>query len=95
MPRESFQSFWATGTGWGTFSLRRKKDSTQFVFNVLKGTLACRSIEIAAAGSSASVERGEKAVANQVSAKEGRVMITLTESQHLVATDQIRITVKG
>jgi non-lysosomal glucosylceramidase len=95
IPRDNFECFWSTGTGWGTFSLRRQKDRTQFSIKVLYGTLACRSCEIAAKGATATVERGESAIANHVSRNEERVVVTLAGIERLAANDEMRITVRG
>jgi hypothetical protein len=95
MPREPFKCFWSTGTGWGTFSLRKQNDSTLFSLQVLKGTLACRSCEIAAIGAKASVEVGGKTSANHVRRNGQRVVVTLDETQSLVANGEMKIMVHG
>jgi uncharacterized protein (DUF608 family) len=93
IPREDFRCFWSTGTGWGTFSLRRQSGSALFAMKVLVGTLACRSCEIAAMGNAASVEIGEKAIKNQVIRRGERIVVTLDETLRLTANDEIRIVV--
>jgi hypothetical protein len=95
IPRDNFACFWATGTGWGTFSLRKTAGSTLFSIRVLRGTLACRSCEIAAKGATAAVETGGKAMKNQVTRREDRMVVTLDETQRLAAVDEIRIMVRG
>ena len=93
--RDNFKCFWATGTGWGTFSLDRQKGMTRFAMKVLGGTLVCRSCEIAAIGGNASVEIGGRAIRNQVAPREGRMVVTFDEMLRLTADDEIRITVSG
>jgi uncharacterized protein (DUF608 family) len=93
--RDNFKCFWATGTGWGTFSLLRQKDMTRFAMKVLAGTLQCRTCEIAAKGGKASVEIGGRAIRNQVAPREGRMVVTFDEMLRLTADDEIRITVSG
>jgi uncharacterized protein (DUF608 family) len=93
--RDNFKCFWATGTGWGTFSLVRQKGMTRFAMKVLGGTLVCRSCEIAAIGGNASVEIGGRAIRNQVAPREGRMVVTFDEMLRLTADDEIRITVSG
>ncbi len=44
--RENFSSFWSTGTGWGSFSQSRQRNSTRFVLSVAEGSLACRTITL-------------------------------------------------
>ena len=93
--RDNFKCFWATGTGWGTFSLVRQKGMTRFAMKVLGGTLVCRICEIAAIGGNASVEIGGRAIRNQVAPREGRMVVTFDEMLRLTADDEIRITVNG
>jgi uncharacterized protein (DUF608 family) len=94
-PRDNFQCFWATGTGWGTFSLRTQNDRTQLAVKVLKGTLACRSFEIAAAGTTASVESGGGVFENQVSRHGDRLVVTLDRIVRLEEKGEIRIAVRA
>jgi non-lysosomal glucosylceramidase len=95
MPREEFECFWATGTGWGRFSLRRQAGRTVFAIKVLKGTLACRSCEFPAAGTIASVESLGKMVENEVTRRAERMVVTLSETLHLAANDEMQITVRA
>lgn len=54
LPHREFQCFWATGTGWGTFSYgQSRQGGTLFTIKVLSGTLPCRSCEITVTGSGA------------------------------------------
>ena len=56
VPHQSFQCFWATATGWGTFTYgSRTAHSWLFKIEVLAGTLPCGSFEITATGPSATV----------------------------------------
>jgi hypothetical protein len=93
--RDNFECFWATGTGWGTFSLRKAAESALFSIKVLRGTLACRSCEIAVKGATAVAEIGGNAVKNQVSHREDRMVVTLDETARLVASDEMRIKVRA
>ena len=95
IPRDNFECFWATGTGWGTFSLRKQGGGTLFALKVLHGTLACRSCEIAAPGTSALVESGATPMENKVIRREERLVATLSETLRLTANDEIRITVQA
>src|SRR5208337_3156596 len=56
--QDDFKSFWSTGTGWGTFSLRSRAGGSVFILKVLAGTLVCGSCAIAAPGANASVDIG-------------------------------------
>jgi hypothetical protein len=93
--RDNFKCFWSTGTGWGTFSLRKQNGGAQFSIKVLKGELACRSCEIAAVGANAQIERGGKTLANHVSRNGERLVVTLDETERLAVNDELRITVRG
>jgi non-lysosomal glucosylceramidase len=94
MPHDNFKCFWSTGTGWGTFSLRKQNGSTQFSIKVLKGSLACRSCEIAATGATARIELGGQSLAYQASSNGERLVVTLNQTQRLAANDELRITVR-
>ncbi|MGD0911333.1 MAG: GH116 family glycosyl-hydrolase [Terracidiphilus sp.] len=95
MQRDNFKCFWSTGTGWGTYSLRKQNGGTLFSIQVLSGKLACRSCEIAATGATAHIERGGRALANRVSHNGERVVVTLDEPQNLAANDELTIMVHG
>ena len=56
LPHREFHCFWATGTGWGTFSYARSsRGGTLFTLDVLAGTLPQRTCEIATAGAASAV----------------------------------------
>jgi uncharacterized protein (DUF608 family) len=95
IPRGDFNCFWSTGTGWGTFSLRRQPDTTLFAIKVLVGTLACRTCEIAAPGTAASVEVHGRPAENQVKRREERMVVTFHETLQLSAGDELRIAVRA
>jgi hypothetical protein len=95
MPRDNFECFWSTGTGWGIYSLRREKVRTLFVIKVLKGTLACRSCEIAAAGTAATVVSGAMVMENRAERREDRLLVTLGGTVNMAANDELRITVRA
>ena len=91
----NFRCFWSTGTGWGTFAIRTKADATHLSIKVLSGTLACRSCEIAAAGSTASVAIGGSKVESDHSQQGGRTVVTLKETSKLTEDDEIHVEVRG
>jgi len=45
-----FQCFWSTATAWGIYSLHRKADKSQFVLQVLAGSLRCGLCQLAVPG---------------------------------------------
>ena len=88
---DSFQCFWSTGTGWGTYSLNRQPGKTVFAIEVLAGTLACRSCEIAAPGMTATAECGGRTIVNRVERRDERVVVTFSETLRAAPKDVIRI----
>jgi uncharacterized protein (DUF608 family) len=95
MPHENFRCFWASGTGWGTFTLRRQGGGTLFALKVLAGTLLCRSCEIPAVGATATAEGAAKPLKNHVTQRGQHAMIAFDEALRLSANDELRITVHG
>jgi uncharacterized protein (DUF608 family) len=95
IPGDSFQCFWSTGTGWGTFSQRRQGGQTILSIKVLSGKLACRSCEMAATGTAASVEGLGRLVENRVETRADHVIVTLAETVPLSANDEITIIVRA
>ncbi|HEX3470689.1 MAG TPA: GH116 family glycosyl-hydrolase, partial [Silvibacterium sp.] len=88
---ETFDCFWATGTGWGTFSYRRRASSRRFSINVLSGTLRCQSCEITGSGGVVSVESSGKALANSIEKHEERLVVSLDEALNLPTKGELRI----
>ncbi len=91
----NFQSLWATGTGWGTFALRRQAGGTLFTVKVLEGSLNCRSCEIAAPGTEAAVHSGGRAVASHVSRRNDRMVVTLGKALRLDQQSELQIEVQA
>jgi len=90
-----FRSFWSTGTGWGTFSLRRRAGGAVFALEVLAGTLTCRSCEIAAPGAAASVLSGGTSVESRVERRNERLVATFAKTLRLAAKDEFHVEVHG
>jgi non-lysosomal glucosylceramidase len=95
IPADDFQCFWATGTGWGMYSLHREGGHTVLTLDVLAGTLACRSCEIATPGTTAAVESGGRAIVNRVERREDRMQVTFGETLRLGAKDRIWVEVRA
>ncbi len=95
LAQDGFQCFWSTGTGWGTFSIRRQPRGASFALKVLAGRLNCRSCEIAVSGSAVAVESRGRAIASRVSRQGERMAVTFIETLRLAANDQISIEVNG
>jgi uncharacterized protein (DUF608 family) len=93
--QDDFKSFWSTGTGWGTFSLRSRAGGSIFALKVLAGTLVCGSCEIAAPGASATVHSGANQVESRVERRNERLLATFGKAQSLAAKDELRIEAHG
>lgn len=93
VPHDTFDCFWATGTGWGTFSYRQRAGKTQFTIKVLSGTLPCRSFEIAASGATASVQHEGQTVTNQLDRHGNHLTINLKDKLNLFAQHELQIEV--
>ncbi len=90
---DDFDCFWASGTGWGSFSYRKTTTGTHFALNVLAGRLDCRSCEITAAGATALVQRNGTTLANHVEKRGERMVLYLDETITLPAASGLRIEV--
>ncbi len=95
IPRDNLECFWSTGTGWGTFSQRSQDGQITFTIKVLSGKLACRSCEIAAVGTAASVETSGKLLENRVERRAERMIVTLAQTLTLAVSGEIAITVRA
>lgn len=91
---ESFECFWATGTGWGTFSRRVSGSGTRFSLRVLAGSLLCRSCEIVAPGRAAAVASGGAALAHGMERRGDRVIVSLEAALHLADGGELEIEVR-
>jgi uncharacterized protein (DUF608 family) len=94
LPHQQFNCFWATGTGWGTFTYEQSR-GTLFTLNVLAGTLPQRSCEISAPGSIASVRLGNKPIGHVVERRGERLITRFTDPVVLREGDVLRIEVRS
>ena len=83
LAHDNFNCFWATGTGWGRFSYRKKAGGTRFTLKVLAGELACRSFEISALNTVVSVESNGRALPNRAEKKGERMVVKLDDPLRL------------
>ncbi len=96
LPHRTFDCFWATGTGWGTFSYRPNgKHGTRFMIRVLAGNLGCRSFEITASGTSASVRTSGKAIPHIIELHGKQVVLRFAESIILAEGNALEIETEG
>jgi len=88
-----FRCFWATGTGWGSFSYRQHADGTRFTIQVLSGTLPCSSFEILAQGKVAHVQVDGQAIVNSTEQTSERLVVKLNDPLQLKTRSELRIEV--
>ncbi len=89
--RDHFRCLWATGTGWGSFSLQRQGSRTILQLEVLAGSLSCRSCEIVGAATKAVVQSGGRTIQNHVTSQGGRCVVALGDTVRLKKGDELRV----
>jgi non-lysosomal glucosylceramidase len=96
LPQENFQCFWSTGTGWGTYSLKRTQSGTvHLTIQTLAGTLPCKSCTLAAHGSRATAQAGAKTLTTRLERGKGQVTVYLADPVQLAEGDQLEILIAG
>jgi uncharacterized protein (DUF608 family) len=88
-----FRCFWATATGWGTFSLRREAAATQLTLEVDHGTLACRSCAIPAAAGESTASLNARRIGHQVRRDREQAVFQFAERLELREGGQLRLEV--
>ena len=96
LPHDNFHCFWATGTGWGTYSLQRTQaGGVSFAIQTLAGTLPCRSCTLAATGSKATASLAGKKITTRLEKNEDQTRIYLAEPIQLHEGEQLEINIAG
>jgi uncharacterized protein (DUF608 family) len=96
LPHDNFHCFWATGTGWGTYSLQRTQaGGVSFTIQTLAGTLPCRSCTLAATGSKATASLAGKKITTRLEKNEDQTRIYLAEPIQLHEGEQLEINIAG
>lgn len=90
---ETFACLWATGTGWGQFSLHRQNGRTVFSISTVAGSLHCRSCEIAASGNSATVVSNGKSIPSRVTRQGERSVVSFADAVRIEKGSELRIEV--
>lgn len=75
----AFQSVWATGTGWGRYSLSLAGGRTRVRIEALRGSLPVGEVTVEAAGRAAEVRSGGRKLACRVQASGTRGRVRLDE----------------
>jgi uncharacterized protein (DUF608 family) len=96
VPYKKFNCFWATATGWGTFSYRPTAgNGTRFTIQVLAGTLPFRSCTIAGAGSSTSAQSNGKMYSHSIERQGDHVVLRFDKPILLSEGNALLIEVKA
>ncbi len=96
LPHENFHCFWATGTGWGTYTLKRTQGGgVGFTIQTLAGTLPCRSCTLAAGGSRASASVGGKKITTRVEKNKEQTRVYFADLIQLHEGEQLEIEIAG
>jgi non-lysosomal glucosylceramidase len=96
LPHENFQCFWATGTGWGTYSLKRTQSGTvQLTIKTLAGTLPCKSCTFAAPGSRVTAQVAAKKIIARLEKNKEQTTVHLEDPVQLREGEQLVIAVAG
>ncbi len=93
LPHDRFDCFWATGTGWGTFSYRNQPAAGHFSLKVIEGNLSCRSLEITAKGNKAVIRHGNAVLAGAVESRSKTVVVNLDAPLSLASGETLQIEV--
>ena len=95
LPHDRFDCFWATATGWGSFSYRQTAGRNVFTMDVIAGRLPCRSFAISGIGNSAApnsaVRLGGRIIASRAGRQGERVVVVFDEEQLLSPESSLRI----
>ncbi len=91
----NFRCFWATGTGWGTYELRRAaQGGVHLSLQVLAGTLPCRSCTLAGSGVRALAHVGSSNhPARAEKSNAGQTIVHFADLIQLREGDQLRMEV--
>jgi len=90
VPHENFQCFWASGTGWGTFSL-----NAGFEIKVLHGSLACQSCEFPGSGVGSSATLDGKGVSHRVEHSGNRAVFRFADTVTIAEGGVLRLSLKA
>ncbi len=96
LPHENFHCFWATGTGWGTYTFKRTQSGgVGFTIQTLAGTLPCQSCTLAANGSRATASVAGKKIAARVERNKEQARVYLADLIQLHQGEQLEIEIAG
>jgi non-lysosomal glucosylceramidase len=94
LPHENFHCFWATGTGWGTYSLKRTQSgAVQFAIQTLAGSLPCESCSFAAPGSRVTAQVGARKITARLEKSKELTTVHLADLLKLREGEQLEIAI--
>jgi hypothetical protein len=92
IPHGTFQCFWSTGTGWGTFTYGPGAGlGTRFSIEVLADALPCHFFQITGGGSSATISSGEQTYAHTQERRGEQTIFRLSSPVTLLQGSSLRI----
>jgi len=90
--QEKFRCFWATGTGWGTYSIERSpKSGVRFTLQVISGTLPCNSFALNAVGSKITAKVGAKQFAPRMEKSDAKMTVLFDKTIQLHQADLLEV----
>lgn len=87
----NFKCFWATATGWGTYSLHKSAGQTHFALDVLAGFLPSRTFQLAAPESKAVVRLSERSLSSHSERNNALLAVRLDQPLTLAAGESLQI----
>jgi non-lysosomal glucosylceramidase len=94
--KQNFRCFWATGTGWGSYSLQRAaRGGVRFRLTVLAGSLPCSSCELDASGSQVAAKAGEDVLVARTERKDASTVVHFADRVQLAIGQQLAIDISA
>lgn len=92
---KDFRSFWATGTGWGSFSLERGSGGASFAIKVLAGVLPCGACTLPGPGIWARARLDSVDIQPTIRQSDGHITLQFPALFHIREGTQLAIEVKA
>jgi non-lysosomal glucosylceramidase len=93
MRDDHFVCLWASGTGWGRYSLRRQGSGEILLLRVLGGELRCSSCTLPATGTKTTATLGGRLIESHAIPAEGRTAVRMAETVRVGEGEELRIEV--
>jgi hypothetical protein len=92
---DEFVCLWATGSGWGRYSIEKSSGATKLMFHVLGGELQCRSCEFVGRGGHVTALVGGRTVEGHVRQQADRSVVELAENVQIGQGEELRLEVRA